>query len=140
MPYDLLYSFFHAGQICRLITLSSTPLIAGDCFEMDAVSALCFSSLRVGLVFFSVFFLMIRRPPRSTLFPYTTLFRSQYRNLSEGSLRIPVQRKRSLQRSQGELVRPHRPREGIIATGLDRRSRAEQDAGLRTAKIGRAHV
>src|SRR3712207_8254728 len=26
-----------------------------------------------------VFFLMIRRPPRSTLFPYTTLFRSQQR-------------------------------------------------------------
>src|SRR5713101_9930355 len=26
--------------------------------------------------FFFVFFLMIRRPPRSTLFPYTTLFRS----------------------------------------------------------------
>src|SRR3712207_7765962 len=26
----------------------------------------------------SVFFLMIRRPPRSTLFPYTTLFRSQH--------------------------------------------------------------
>src|SRR2546426_2013076 len=28
--------------------------------------------------FFLFFFLMIRRPPRSTLFPYTTLFRSQY--------------------------------------------------------------
>src|SRR5258707_4312506 len=27
------------------------------------------------------FFLMIRRPPRSTLFPYTTLFRSQRREL-----------------------------------------------------------
>src|SRR5207253_10537488 len=26
---------------------------------------------------FIFFFLMIRRPPRSTLFPYTTLFRSQ---------------------------------------------------------------
>src|SRR5262249_61457047 len=26
---------------------------------------------------FLFFFLMIRRPPRSTLFPYTTLFRSQ---------------------------------------------------------------
>src|SRR4029079_19831221 len=26
------------------------------------------------------FFLMIRRPPRSTLFPYTTLFRSTWRN------------------------------------------------------------
>src|SRR2546426_3643161 len=28
--------------------------------------------------FYSFFFLMIRRPPRSTLFPYTTLFRSCY--------------------------------------------------------------
>src|SRR3990167_5398715 len=26
----------------------------------------------------AVFFLMIRRPPRSTLFPYTTLFRSSH--------------------------------------------------------------
>src|SRR3989442_4043700 len=44
-----------------------------------------------------IFFLMIRRPPRSTLFPYTTLFRSQFmdkdplgwrelqRQLAEGS-------------------------------------------------------
>src|SRR3989449_5785618 len=31
-------------------------------------------------VFF--FFLMIRRPPRSTLFPYTTLFRSHFREIS----------------------------------------------------------
>src|SRR5262245_62545918 len=30
-----------------------------------------------------LFFLMIRRPPRSTLFPYTTLFRSQPRGASE---------------------------------------------------------
>src|SRR5215813_9740126 len=29
-------------------------------------------------VFFIFFFLMIRRPPRSTLFPYTTLFRSRF--------------------------------------------------------------
>src|SRR2546430_11508231 len=33
------------------------------------------------LVFF--FFLMIRRPPRSTLFPYTTLFRSALGNMLE---------------------------------------------------------
>src|SRR6266571_7879944 len=32
----------------------------------------------VFFVLFVVFFLMIRRPPRSTLFPYTTLFRSGY--------------------------------------------------------------
>src|SRR5574342_1245481 len=30
----------------------------------------------LGLGCFFFFFLMIRRPPRSTLFPYTTLFRS----------------------------------------------------------------
>src|SRR2546429_7025947 len=29
---------------------------------------------------FIFFFLMIRRPPRSTLFPYTTLFRSRFRS------------------------------------------------------------
>src|SRR5579871_1539164 len=33
------------------------------------------SSLFIFFIFF-FFFLMIRRPPRSTLFPYTTLFRS----------------------------------------------------------------
>src|ERR1041385_9449149 len=32
-----------------------------------------------GIVSCSCFFLMIRRPPRSTLFPYTTLFRSARR-------------------------------------------------------------
>src|SRR5438876_11430194 len=39
------------------------------------------------LLFF--FFLMIRRPPRSTLFPYTTLFRSQeaVQNQNEPQLR-----------------------------------------------------
>src|SRR5258708_26115510 len=31
------------------------------------------------------FFLMIRRPPRSTLFPYTTLFRSNTQAITRGS-------------------------------------------------------
>src|SRR5436190_19343031 len=31
---------------------------------------------------YSIFFLKIRRPPRSTLFPYTTLFRSPPREIS----------------------------------------------------------
>src|SRR3989449_9832503 len=30
------------------------------------------------ILFYFFFFLMIRRPPRSTLFPYTTLFRSRF--------------------------------------------------------------
>src|SRR6266516_6322310 len=37
-----------------------------------------YSSISVVLCFSVIFFfLMIRRPPRSTLFPYTTLFRSR---------------------------------------------------------------
>src|SRR5438132_14385071 len=41
------------------------------CFSL----ACSLSSLPCSSLFF-FFFLMIRRPPRSTLFPYTTLFRS----------------------------------------------------------------
>src|SRR5256886_7170618 len=47
------------------------------------------SDLPSGYVFF--FFLMIRRPPRSTLFPYTTLFRStervEHRGMPEAAAR-----------------------------------------------------
>src|SRR2546430_15339891 len=39
-------------------------------------------------LFFFFFFLMIRRPPRSTLFPYTTLFRSFPK--SYGNSRPPI--------------------------------------------------
>src|SRR2546423_4539456 len=35
------------------------------------------------IIFFFFFFLMIRRPPRSTLFPYTTLFRSAAAGLGD---------------------------------------------------------
>src|SRR5439155_26118682 len=38
---------------------------------------LSFIQLLSPYIFFFFFFLMIRRPPRSTLFPYTTLFRSR---------------------------------------------------------------
>src|SRR6516164_10838107 len=38
------------------------------------------------------FFLMIRRPPRSTLFPYTTLFRSQSCRRQDHGHRRPVRR------------------------------------------------
>src|SRR2546428_4047700 len=45
------------------------------------------------------FFLMIRRPPRSTLFPYTTLFRSQVMGgrlgLAPKSRAVPTGRDRS---------------------------------------------
>src|SRR5258708_14039743 len=35
------------------------------------------------------FFLMIRRPPRSTLFPYTTLFRSRFHDRGFGNSGFP---------------------------------------------------
>ena len=39
------------------------------------------------------FFLMIRRPPRSTLFPYTTLFRSIKSGVNEHNLLVLYDRK-----------------------------------------------
>src|SRR5215475_15529664 len=43
--------------------------------------------------FFFFFFLMIRRPPRSTLFPYTTLFRSRTpERLRSDRVGLPVRR------------------------------------------------
>src|SRR5262245_11690637 len=48
MPHDLSHLGFLAGQIGRLITISTTPVIAGDSFEMDAVGALRLSPLRRG--------------------------------------------------------------------------------------------
>src|SRR5205814_8153223 len=49
MPHDLSHLGFLAGQIGRLITISTTPVIAGDSFVMDAVGALRLSPLRRGL-------------------------------------------------------------------------------------------
>src|SRR5256885_4552024 len=49
MPHDLSHLGFLAGQIGRLITISTTPVIAGDSFEMDAVGDLRLSPLRRGL-------------------------------------------------------------------------------------------
>src|SRR5258706_5014192 len=60
-----------------------------------------------------LFFLMIRRPPRSTLFPYTTLFRSlERRNRSgkPGVFRIRVQ---DPGEHGPETSRPHRLRPGL---------------------------
>src|SRR2546430_9685533 len=44
------------------------------------------SFLPVTPLLFFFFFLMIRRPPRSTLFPYTTLFRSEQREVERHHL------------------------------------------------------
>src|SRR5258708_34797843 len=49
MPHVLSHLGFLAGQIGRLITISTSPVIAAYYFEMDAVGALRLSPLRRGL-------------------------------------------------------------------------------------------
>src|SRR3989475_8967218 len=49
---------------------------------------MCVGYHPVCVIFLVFFFLMIRRPPRSTLFPYTTLFRSE--RGGEGPLFAPL--------------------------------------------------
>src|SRR2546428_7536424 len=51
------------------------------------------------------FFLMIRRPPRSTLFPYTTLFRSQGPELNRASQE---------DEASGQEAQPDKPSEGSV--------------------------
>src|SRR5687768_18517518 len=48
--------------------------------------------LRANYEIFYFFFLMIRRPPRSTLFPYTTLFRSPVTRDPTAGSRTPSRR------------------------------------------------
>src|SRR2546422_3023628 len=63
------------------------------------------------------FFLMIRRPPRSTLFPYTTLFRSVEALLGEGDEMESVSHRRAARDHAGV-------RSAAVAHGLhlDRKS------------------
>src|SRR3712207_9554650 len=65
------------------------------------------------LVLFFFFFLMIRRPPRSTLFPYTTLFRSGRgrRRAADADGRVGggVQAARFARRANPADPRRHRP-------------------------------
>src|SRR2546429_9349782 len=63
--------------------------------------------------FFFFFFLMIRRPPRSTLFPYTTLFRSH--RAADGQIRVPGGR---------QPLHESRRRNGFV--GLARQVRSEE--------------
>src|SRR2546423_11628945 len=62
------------------------------------------------------FFLMIRRPPRSTLFPYTTLFRSDRRDKNDAEVLEAVkyvpkrrdrQREAEVRDGLGEVVEAH---------------------------------
>src|SRR3712207_8395517 len=65
------------------------------------------------------FFLMIRRPPRSTLFPYTTLFRSM-RDFNEAIDRLiaGLEKKRVMSDRERRTVAYHETGHAIVATVL----------------------
>src|SRR2546422_3087782 len=70
---------------------------------------------------FSFFFLMIRRPPRSTLFPYTTLFRSQ-----DDAGRLAAQQAARANRRQHQCKRVFRRDETRLRYKLPNRIRSEE--------------
>src|SRR5256885_16637172 len=78
------------------------------------MQVLLYSCVHAPLILvFCVFFLMIRRPPRSTLFPYTTLFRSRRGGSRQSSARR-INRKR---RRPGAATRSI-----AVGANLDRKS------------------
>src|SRR6266480_7560966 len=84
-------------------------------------------------VVFSVFFLMIRRPPRSTLFPYTTLFRS-YRGQGrqDGPLRkAPRPNRRRSQSHGGRGRESESPEHGLVQLPARSRRGAAEKASRR---------
>src|SRR3712207_7199459 len=66
------------------------------------------------------FFLMIRRPPRSTLFPYTTLFRSAVGDQPQRD------RLHTAGRDPRRDVAPQRGRQAVADDAVDRTSRSEE--------------
>src|SRR2546421_2117744 len=64
---------------------------------------------------------MIRRPPRSTLFPYTTLFRSTGGRRRRGGLRLRLDEHVPVPRAKARGLGVHRPALGTAALA-DRKS------------------
>src|SRR3712207_8697509 len=84
--------------------------------------------MQIIVLFF--FFLMIRRPPRSTLFPYTTLFRS------DGPHRVSSGRGRSVVPARPGGITLYRHSCAWHACKLRKGRRGRRKLG----QIGRAHV
>src|SRR5256884_9363425 len=72
-------------------------------------------SVLAGLLLLLFFFLMIRRPPRSTLFPYTTLFRSAAEMVLRRSLEHSADVIESLLGAYGDSTQG---RGGVMPTAL----------------------
>src|SRR5207248_9254351 len=85
----------------------------------------------LSLLFLFFFFLMIRRPPSSTLFPYTTLFRSRgWRKLEEQRTQ-PLTEAGSLERQHADrfLQVGHAPVVRDAPVRLDGESKVRRNRG-----------
>src|SRR5256886_12541572 len=71
----------------------------------SAAGVIVYLSEHDSAIFF--FFLMIRRPPRSTLFPYTTLFRSLLRDIALQPLRPEVDQHQMVVGAAGDRSEEH---------------------------------
>src|SRR5690348_18307310 len=115
----------------------SRPCSQIKCDDYMWIGATQFSIKLRSCPFRSFFFLMIRRPPRSTLFPYTTLFRS------------PLKQNHTTERQAFRLLIPPCSRGGPIEARarLQRRERrghippCSRGGPIEaSSQIGRAHV
>src|SRR4029077_3795848 len=69
----------HLNLVCRLLLEKKIFVLARRAIRQrirQKPGRCCWNLARLVNSLADLFFLMIRRPPRSTLFPYTTLFRS----------------------------------------------------------------
>src|SRR3989339_1404095 len=75
------------------------------------------------------FFLMIRRPPRSTLFPYTTLFRSSLRaaSLNKRTLLPPPLARCAAQRSEEHTSELQSRSDLVCRLLLEKKTKEEND-------------
>src|SRR3712207_8557903 len=78
---------------------------------------------------------MIRRPPRSTLFPYTTLFRSEAdRGRHERLVRAALARERDPRRRAGH------DEAGAGVEGVDERVEAAADEDRKSTRLNSSHA
>src|SRR5690242_21649164 len=86
-----------------------------------------------------IFFLMIRRPPRSTLFPYTTLFRSDEKRCRAAIKQIEKRTSPGIEEHDGlAIMSVPVPGDALFVTVRDASEPFSDEE--QQVKIGRAHV
>src|SRR2546426_3623083 len=78
---------------------------------------------------------MIRRPPRSTLFPYTTLFRSPHEDPHDPEVPIACRLKSAEQRRQ-----PGQLRRLVNREAGEHRERAQPDQDRKSTRLNSSHL